>query len=63
MALNGSKPLSEPGEGTRVDIRHLAPTPEGGASSAKRRMTRVDGRRVEFIVGATDIEEIGAESA
>jgi len=63
MAVNGSKPLSEPGEGTRVDIRHLAPTLEGGASSAKRRMTRVDGRRVEFIVGATDIEEIGAESA
>jgi hypothetical protein len=29
MAVNGSKPLSEPGEGTRVDIRHLAPTPEG----------------------------------
>ena len=58
MALNGSKPLSEPGEGTRVDIRHLAPTPEGRGSSAKRRMTRVDARHVEFIVRATeDIEE------
>ena len=58
MAVNGSKPLSEPGEGTRVDIRHLAPTPEGRGSSAKRRMTRVDARHVEFIVRATeDIEE------
>ena len=63
MALKGSKPLSEPGEGTRVDIRHLAPTPEGRGSSAKRRVMHVDARRVEFIVGATDIEEIGAGSA
>jgi fluoroacetyl-CoA thioesterase len=63
-ALNAIKPYLEPGEsavGTRVDIRHLAPTPIGLSVVGDAEVTRVDGRRVEFTVRATDdTEEIGA---
>lgn len=63
-ALNAIKPYLEPGEsavGTRVDIRHLAPTPAGVSVAGEAEVTRVDGRRVEFNVRATDqTEEIGA---
>ncbi len=62
-ALNAIKPYLEPGEsavGTRVEIRHLAPTPIGLSVVGEAELTRVDGRRLEFIVRATDdIEEIG----
>jgi fluoroacetyl-CoA thioesterase len=62
-ALNAIKAYLEPGEsavGTRVDIRHLAPTPVGMRVVGKAEVTRVDGRRLEFAVRATDeIEEIG----
>ena len=63
-ALNAIKPYLDPGEsavGTRVEIRHLAPTPIGLRVVGEAEVTRVDGRRVEFAVRATDnIEEIGA---
>lgn len=63
-ALNAIKPYLEPGEsavGTRVDIRHLAPTPVGASAVGEAEVTRVDGRRVEFAVRARDeTEEIGA---
>ena len=63
-ALNAIKPYLEPGEsavGTRVEIRHLAPTPIGLSVVGEAEVTRVDGRRVEFTVRATDeVEEIGA---
>jgi fluoroacetyl-CoA thioesterase len=62
-ALNAIKPYLEPGEsavGTRADIRHVAPTPIGSSVVGEAEVTRVDGRRVEFIVRATDdTEEIG----
>jgi fluoroacetyl-CoA thioesterase len=63
-ALNAIKAYLDPGEsavGTRVDIRHLAPTPAGARVVGEAEVTRVDGRRVEFTVRATDgTEEIGA---
>jgi fluoroacetyl-CoA thioesterase len=62
-ALNAIKPYLEPGEsalGTRVDIRHIAATPVGVRVVGEAQVTRVDGRRIEFIVRAMDeTEEIG----
>jgi fluoroacetyl-CoA thioesterase len=63
-ALNAIKPYLDAGEsalGTRVDVRHLAATPIGRHITGEARVTKVDGRRVEFSVRATDgDEEIGA---
>jgi len=62
-ALNAIKPYLEAGEsalGTRVDIRHIAATPVGVRVVGEAEVTRVDGRRLEFVVRATDeTEEIG----
>ena len=63
-ALNALKPYLEPGEsalGTHVDVRHLAATPAGRRVTGEARVTRVDGRRIEFSIRATDgAEDIGA---
>lgn len=59
-ALNAIKAYLEPGEsavGTRVDIRHLAPTPLGAHVVGEAEVTRVDDRRIEFTVRATDDTE------
>jgi fluoroacetyl-CoA thioesterase len=62
-ALNAIKPYLDAGEsalGTRVDVRHLAATPAGRRVTGEATVTRVDGRRIEFSVRATDgNEEIG----
>jgi fluoroacetyl-CoA thioesterase len=62
-ALNAIKAYLEPGQsavGTRVDIRHLAPTPVGARVVGEAEVTGVDGRRIQFTVRATDdTEEIG----
>src|SRR3954452_782866 len=62
-ALNAIKPYLEPGEsavGTRVEIRHMAPTPIVLNIVGEAEVTRVDGRRVEFTICAGDnIEDIG----
>jgi fluoroacetyl-CoA thioesterase len=63
-ALNAIKPYLDVGEsalGTRVDVRHLAATPIGRHVTAEAKVTRVDGRRIEFSIRASDgNEEIGA---
>jgi predicted thioesterase len=63
-ALNAIKPYLDAGEsalGTRVDVRHLAATPAGRRVTANAEVTKVDGRRIEFRIDATDgIEQIGA---
>ena len=63
-ALNAIKPFLEPGEnavGTRVDVRHVAPTPLGSTVVGHAEVTRVDGRQIEFLVSAHDhLEEIGS---
>ena len=62
-ALNAIKPYLDAGEsalGTRVDVRHLAATPAGRHVTGEAKVTKVDGRRIEFSVRATDgNEEIG----
>jgi len=62
-ALNALKPYLAPGEsavGTRVDVLHLAPTVVGRKVKGKAEVTKVDGRRVEFKVRATEEgQEIG----
>ena len=63
-ALNAIKPYLDLGEsavGTRVEVRHLAPTPIGQRVVGEAEVSRVDGLRVEFTIRATDeTEEIGA---
>ena len=63
-ALNAIKPYLDAGEsavGTRVEVRHLAPTPIGQRVVGEAEVTKVDGRHIEFTVRATDeTEEIGA---
>jgi fluoroacetyl-CoA thioesterase len=62
-ALNAIKPYLDAGEsalGTRVDVRHLAATPAGRRVTGEAKVTKVDGRRIEFSIRATDgNEEIG----
>ena len=62
-ALNAIKPYLDAGEsalGTRVDVRHLAATPAGRRVTGEAEVTKVDGRRIEFRIQATDgNEEIG----
>ena len=62
-ALNAIKPYLDIGEsalGTRVDVRHLAATPAGRRVTGEAEVTKVDGRRIEFRIRATDeTEEIG----
>ncbi|MHB1343898.1 MAG: thioesterase family protein [Thermoleophilia bacterium] len=40
--------------GTRVDVRHLAPTPLGMRVVAEARVVEVDGRRIVLAVSASD---------
>jgi fluoroacetyl-CoA thioesterase len=62
-ALNAIKPYLDAGEsalGTRVDVRHLAATPAGRRVTGEAEVTKVDGRRIELRIRATDgTEEIG----
>ena len=62
-ALNAIKPYLDAGEsalGTHVDVRHLAATPAGRRVTGEAEVTKVDGRRIEFRIRATDgNEEIG----
>jgi fluoroacetyl-CoA thioesterase len=62
-ALNAIKPYLDAGEsalGTRVDVRHLAATPAGRRVTGEAKVIKVDGRRIEFSIRATDgNEEIG----
>src|SRR3984957_10910016 len=62
-ALNAIKPYLDAGEsalGTRVDVRHVAATPVGRRVTGEAIVSKVDGRRIEFSVRATDgSEDIG----
>ena len=63
-ALNAIRPFLDAGEsavGTAIDVRHLAATPVGHEVRAEAEVTRVEGKRIEFKVSASDeIEEIGS---
>lgn len=62
-ALNAIRPYLDAGEsavGTAVDIRHLAAISAGRRVTGTAEVTKVDGRRVEFAVRASDdSREIG----
>ena len=56
-AFDALRPYLEPGEttvGTRVDIRHLAATPEGDEVVCVAEITEARGRKVVFRVTASD---------
>jgi predicted thioesterase len=46
--------------GTRVELRHLLPTPVGGKVVAEAILSAVDGRRLEFTVAIRDGEQVVA---
>ena len=62
-ALNAVRSYLEPGEscvGTSVDVKHIAATPVGHEVRATAEVVRVEGRRLEFKVSASDEDgEIG----
>jgi fluoroacetyl-CoA thioesterase len=62
-ALNAIRPYLEPGEsavGTAINIRHLAATPVDHTVRAEAEVIKVEGKRIEFTVSASDeLEEIG----
>jgi fluoroacetyl-CoA thioesterase len=62
-ALNAIRPYLETGEsavGTAINVRHLAATPVGHSVRAEAEVTKVEGKRIEFKVSASDeMEEIG----
>jgi fluoroacetyl-CoA thioesterase len=62
-ALNAIRPYLEPGEsavGTAINVRHLAATPVGHTVRAEAEVVKVEGKRIEFKVSASDeMEEIG----
>jgi len=62
-ALNAIRQYLEPGEsavGTSIDVRHLAATPVGHTVRAEAEVIKVEGKRIEFKLSASDeIEEIG----
>lgn len=46
--------------GTRLDVRHLAPTPPGVEVRARAELVEVDGRKLTFRVEASDpVDKIG----
>ena len=65
-ALNAIKPFLDAGEsavGIAVDVKHLAATPVGREVRAIAEVVKVEGRRIDFKVSASDgKEEIGKGS-
>lgn len=63
-AINALSTYLEPGEssvGMGIEIKHIAATPPGHCVRAEAEVTKVEGRRLEFIVRAFDeAEEIGS---
>jgi fluoroacetyl-CoA thioesterase len=63
-ALDAVRPFLDPSEsavGTAVNVRHLAATPVGHSVRAEAEITKVEGRRIEFTVTASDeTEQIGS---
>jgi len=63
-ALNAMKPYLDAGEtalGTRVDVRHMSATPAGRRVTGEAEVTKIDGRRIEFTIRATDGAEVIGE--
>ena len=63
-ALSAIRPFLDRGEsavGTAISVRHLAATPVGHEVRAEAEVVKVEGKRIEFKVSASDeMEEIGS---
>jgi len=60
-AVRGFLQPSESALGTAISVRHLAATPVGHRVRAEAEVTKVEGRRIEFTVTASDeTEQIGS---
>jgi fluoroacetyl-CoA thioesterase len=63
-ALAAIRPYLDRGEsavGTAINVRHLAATPVGHEVRAEAEVVKVEGKRIEFKVSASDeTEEIGS---
>ena len=63
-ALAAIRPYLEKGEsavGTAINVRHLAATPVGHEVRAEAEVVKVEGKRIEFKVSASDeTEQIGS---
>ena len=60
-ALNAIRSYLEPGEtavGSAIEVKHLAATPVGHQVRAEAEVTKVEGRRIEFKVTASDETEV-----
>jgi len=60
-ALNAMKPYLDAGKtapGTRVDVRQVAATPAGRRDSGEAEVIKIDVRRVEFTIRATNGAEV-----
>jgi predicted thioesterase len=65
-AIEALRPYLAPGQdsvGSRVEVRHLAPTPRGMRVTAVATVTEVDRRRVTFSVAIDDERERIGEAA
>jgi fluoroacetyl-CoA thioesterase len=59
-AMDAIKSYLEPGEmsvGVVVNVTHTAATPEGWKVRAEAEVTKVEGRRIEYVVSAFDEKE------
>lgn len=60
-ALAGSLPDGWTSVGTRIDVRHVAPTPVGATVTATARVTEAGGRRCTFdVVAEVDGTRVGS---
>src|SRR3981081_1070845 len=63
-ALSAIRPFLDTGEsavGTEINVRHLAAPPVGHDVRAEAEVVKVEGKRIEFKVSASDeMEEIGS---
>jgi fluoroacetyl-CoA thioesterase len=60
-ALNAMKPYLDAGEtalGTQIDVRHICATPAGRRVTGEAEVTKIDGRRIEFTIRATEGAEV-----
>lgn len=53
-AIRSYLDLGESAVGTAIDVRHLAPTPVGHNVRAEAEVIKVEGKRIEFKVSASD---------
>lgn len=61
VALAGSIPGGWTSVGTRIDVRHVAPTPVGATVTATARVTEAGGKRCTFdVVAEVDGARVGS---